>query len=206
MSPWLKKAGYESIDLVDATNMKCVGVKGRVWRIHCMYCLLTQQLRQAVGSFTKVAEHLSHFVLQAGAIYVHDSGYGYRDRVAQSVEAGAYTVTAFYPGSFPMLDEQAQGFEVIKWLKRQRARAGRICSTRAFFCQREKTYEVRVIALRRTDRADASSKMQESQQKAERHPVRDVVFSRMVAGAHDVARRRLECGGSVELISGEMAY
>ncbi len=150
LCPWLKKAGYGSIDLVDATNVKCVGVKGRVWRIHCVYSLLTQQLRQAVGSFTKVAEHLKHFALQAGAIYVHESGSGYRDRVAQSAEAGAYAVTAFYPGSFPLQDEHARDFEVIKWLKAQRARAGKICSTRAFFSHQEKSYEVRVIALHRT--------------------------------------------------------
>ena len=51
----------------------------------------------------EVAENLKQFGLQAGAIYVHDSGYGYRDRVAQSSQAGAYRVTAFSPGSFPSL-------------------------------------------------------------------------------------------------------
>ncbi len=66
-----------------------------------MYSLLTQQIRQIVVSSTKVAENLKQFVLEAGSIYVHDSGYGYRDRVAQSQEAGASTVTAFYAGSFP---------------------------------------------------------------------------------------------------------
>jgi len=97
----LKKAGYRAIELVDATHLKCVGLHGKTWRIHCMYSLLTQQIRQIVVSSTKVAENLKQFVLEAGSIYVHDSGYGYRDRVAQSQEAGASTVTAFYAGSFP---------------------------------------------------------------------------------------------------------
>jgi transposase len=73
-----------------------------------------------------------------------------RERVAQSAEAGAYAVTAFSPGRFPLQDEHARAFEVIKWLKAQRARAGKIWSTRAFFSHQEKSYEVRVIALRRT--------------------------------------------------------
>ena len=148
--PWLKKAGYGAIELVDATHLKCVGVHGKVWRIHCLYSLLTLQIRQVVVSSTKVAENLKQFVLQAGSIYVHDSGYGYRDRVAQSVEAGAYTVTAFYPGSFPLEDEGGKPFEVVKWLKQQRARAGRICSASVFFGSGGKRFETRVVALRRT--------------------------------------------------------
>jgi hypothetical protein len=135
---------------VDATHLKCVGATGEVWRIHCVYSLLSQQLRQVVVSSSQVAEQLKHFVLQAGAIYVHDSGYGYRDRVAQSLQAGAYTVTAFYPGSFPLQDEHARSFELIGWLKRQRARAGKGCSTSAFFCHEENIYPIRVIALRRS--------------------------------------------------------
>ena len=148
--PWLKKVGYGAIELVDATHLKCVGLHGKVWRIHCLYSLLTLQIRQVVVSSMKVAENLKQFALQAGSIYVHDSGYGYRDRVAQSREAGAYTVTAFYPGSFPLEDEQAKTFEVVKWLKKQRARAGSICSISVFFWDQGKRFEARVIALRRT--------------------------------------------------------
>jgi len=149
--PWLKKAGYGAVELVDATHLKCVGLHGRTWRIHCLYSLLTMQIRQLVVSSMKVAENLQHFVLQAGSIYVHDSGYGYRDRVAQATEAGAYTVTAFYPGSFPLEDEQAKSFEVVKWLKKQRARAGKICCISVFFRHGGKRYEARVVGLRRTE-------------------------------------------------------
>jgi hypothetical protein len=149
-SPWLRKAGYGSVELVDATHLKCVGVHGKVWRIHCLYSLLTQQVRQVLVTSAKVAENLQHFVLQAGNIYVHDGGYGYRDRVAQSSEAGAFTVTAFSPCTFPLQDEQGKAVDVIKWLKRQRAAAGRICSRPVFFQYEGKRFEARVVALRRT--------------------------------------------------------
>jgi hypothetical protein len=99
--PWLKKAGSGASELGDATHLKCVGVHGQVWRIHCLYSRLSLHLPQVVVTSTKVAENLKQLVLQAGSISGHESGYGDLDRVAQSVEAGAYTVTAFYPGSFP---------------------------------------------------------------------------------------------------------
>jgi hypothetical protein len=149
-APWLRKEGYGSIELVDATHLKCVGLSGQVWRIHCLYSLLTQQVRQVLVTSTKVAEHLQHFVLQAGNIYVHDGGYGYRDRVAQSSEAGAFTVTAFSPCTFPLQDEQGKAVDVIKWLKRQAARAGHICSMQVLFEHEGKRFEARVVALRRT--------------------------------------------------------
>ena len=102
------------MELVDATHLKCVGLHGKVWRIHCVYSLLSQQLRQVLVTSAKVAENLQHFVLQAGNIYVHDGGYGYRDRVAHSSEAGAFTVTAFSPCTFPLQDEQGKAVDVIR--------------------------------------------------------------------------------------------
>jgi hypothetical protein len=87
--PQLKKAGYGPIELVDASHLKCVGPKGKVICFHCMYSLLTQQLHQVVVSTTKVAESMARFCIQAGAFYMHDSGYGYRGQVAQTVEVGA---------------------------------------------------------------------------------------------------------------------
>lgn len=148
--PQLKKAGYGPIELVDASHLKCVGPKGKVIRFHCLYALLTQQLHQVVVSTTKVAESIAHFCIQVGAIYVHDSAYGYRGQVAQTAEAGAYSVTNFFPGTFPLENEQGEAFDLVKWLKKQRARAGMVKSVQAFFWENGKKYEVRVIGLRRT--------------------------------------------------------
>ena len=149
--PALKKAGYGSIELVDASHWRCVGKQGKVWRFHCMYSLLTQQVHQGVVSTTKVAESLARFALEAGTIYVHDGGYGYRGQVAQAADAGAYSVTSFCPGTFPLEDRQEQGIDLVRWLKKQRAKARSIRSLEAFFWEGGKKYEVRVIALRRTE-------------------------------------------------------
>jgi hypothetical protein len=147
---WLKKAGYESIELVDATHLKCVGLHGKTWRIHCMYSLLTQQIRQVVISSAKAGESLKHFALRAKCIYVHDSGYGYREQVAHSINAGAYMVGAVYPATFPLETEEGKCLDVTNWLKQQKARAGKICSISSYFVHQEKRYEIRFIALRRT--------------------------------------------------------
>src|SRR2546425_8508491 len=57
-SPMWRKVGYGSVELVDATHLKCVGLHGKVWRIHCLSSLLTQQVRQVIGTRAKVAENL----------------------------------------------------------------------------------------------------------------------------------------------------
>jgi hypothetical protein len=148
--PCLKKAGYKDIKLADASQVKCLGEDGKIWRFHCIYSLCTQQLHQVLISSTKVAESVMNFVLEKGVIYVHDSAYGYRAAIAALCEAGAYAVTAFYPKSFPLEDAEGKVFSVIAWLKRQRAKAKAIRSCSAFFWDKGKRYEVRVIALRRT--------------------------------------------------------
>ena len=148
--PCLKKVGYEKIELVDASQVKCLGEGGKIWRFHCMYSLCTQQLHQVIISSTKVVESVMNFVIEKGVIYVHDSAYGYRAQIAALCEAGAYAVTAFYPGSFPLEDAEGKEISVIAWLKRQRAKARAIRSFSAFFRENGKRYEVRVVALRRT--------------------------------------------------------
>jgi hypothetical protein len=149
--PSLKKAGYGPIEMVDASHWKCVGKQGMVWRFHCMYSLLTQQIHQVVVSTTKVAESLARFCLEAGVIYVHDGGYGYRGQVAQTADAEAYSVTNFCPATFPLEDEEGKGIDVVAWLKKQRAKVGSIKSMKAFFWEGVKRYEVRIVSLRRTE-------------------------------------------------------
>lgn len=149
--PRLKKVGYGRIELVDASHWKCIGKQGKVWRFHCMYSLLTQQVHQIMVSTTKVAESMARFCLEAGTIYVHDGGYGYRGQVALSAEVGAYSVTAFCPATFPREDGQGAAIDLVKWLKKQRAKARSMKDLKAFFWEEGKKYEVRVIALRRTE-------------------------------------------------------
>jgi Transposase DDE domain len=175
--PTLKKAGYGSIELVDASHLKCVGAKGKTWRFHCMYSLCTQQLHQVVISDMKLAESVMNFQLQKGAVYVQDSAYGYRKEVAVIDDAGAYTVNAFYPKTFPLEDGEGNAIDLLAWLKRFRAKPGAIKQLSAFFWQDKKRYAVRIVALRRTP--EQKKRDVEKKRKAgstQRHPQKEALY------------------------------
>ena len=161
LCPRVRKVGYGPIELVDASHWKEEGKQGKTWRFHCMYSLCTQQIHQVLISSWKTAEGITNFLLQKGAIYVHDSAYGYRKYVLLIIQAGAYVVTAFHPRSFPLEDAEGANYSLIDWLKQRRAKPGSIHSIYLFFREQEKTHEVRVVALRRTpeQKERASRKM-----------------------------------------------
>jgi hypothetical protein len=149
--PLLNKTGYERIELVDASNVKEPGEKGMLWRIHCMYSLCTQQFHQIQVTNKKVAEGMKHFSMEKGVVYVHDSAYGYRGGIAATEEAGAYSVSAFHPNTFPVEDAEGKAIDLITWLKTFHAEAGTIKSLSAFYKYKKKRYAIRIIALRRTE-------------------------------------------------------
>jgi Transposase DDE domain len=148
--PRLKKEGYCSIKLVDASHVRCVGKKGTVFRFHCMYSLLTQQLCQVLVGTTKIAESMENFLLEKGTMYVHDGGYGYRGQIAKEHDAEAFSVTNFCPSTFPLEDAEGNALDLVAALKKLHAREGTIKSFSAFFQENGKRYEVRVIARRAT--------------------------------------------------------
>jgi hypothetical protein len=148
--PLLQKAGYERIELVDASNLKEQGEEGKLWRIHCMYSLCTQRFHQIQITSAKVAEGIGNFVIEKGVVYVHDSAYGYRGGIAATEDAGAYSVSGFYPTTFPVEDVEGKAIDVVKWLKNFHAKARAIRSISAFYWYNEKRYAVRLIALKRT--------------------------------------------------------
>jgi len=64
------------IRLVDATRLRQIGGSGDDWRAQLCFDLLAGRLGQVKVTDRHTAERLSHFAVQAGAIYVGDSGYG----------------------------------------------------------------------------------------------------------------------------------
>ena len=148
--PRLKKEGYHSIQLVDASHVKCVGKKGTVFRFHCLYSLLNQHLSQVLVGTTKIAESMGNFLLEKGTIYVHDGGYGYRGQIAKTHDAEAFSVTNFCPSTFPLEDAEGNALDLVGALKKLHAREGMIKSFEASFQENGKKYEVRVIARRAT--------------------------------------------------------
>lgn len=149
-APILKKEKYKRIEIADASHWKLQGKDGKTWRFHCLYSLCSQRLHQVRITSTKVAEGIGNFLIQQRVIYVHDSAYGYRNMIAAISKEGAYAVSAFYPGSFPLEDAEEKVFDLISWLKKFRAKARSIKSISLFYRENGQKYEVRVVALRRT--------------------------------------------------------
>jgi hypothetical protein len=149
-APILRKAGYERIELADASHWRLQGKDGKTWRFHCLYSLCSQRLHQVRITSTRVAEGIGNFILEQGVIYVHDSAYGYRNMIAAISQAGAYAVSAFYPGSFPLEDAEGKVFDLLAWLKKFHAKAGLIKSILLFYRENGERYEIRIVALRRT--------------------------------------------------------
>jgi hypothetical protein len=149
-SPLLKKAGYERIEIADASHWNLRGKRGKTWRFHCLYSLCSQRLHQVRITSTKVAEGIGNFIIQQGVIYVHDSAYGYRNMIAAISKGGAYAVSAFYPGSFPLEDAEGKAFDLLAWLKKFHAKPKSIKSISLFYQENGQKYEIRIIALKRT--------------------------------------------------------
>lgn len=148
----LRKEGYERIELADASHWRLQGKGGKTWRFHCLYSLCSQRLHQVRITSTKVAEGIGNFLIERGVIYVHDSAYGYRNMIAAISNGGAYAVSAFYPGSFPVEDAEGKAFDLVAWLKKFHAKARSIKSIPLFYREDGQRYEIRIVALRRTQK------------------------------------------------------
>jgi hypothetical protein len=146
----LRKEEYERIERADASHWRLQGKGGKTWRFHCLYSLCSQRLHQVRITSTKVAEGMGNFLIERGVIYVHDSAYGYRNMIAAISKGGAYAVSAFSPGSFPVEDAQGKAFDLVAWLKKFHAKARSIKSISLFYQEDGQRYEIRIIALRRT--------------------------------------------------------
>lgn len=149
-APILKKEKYQRIEIADASHWKLQGKDAKTWRFHCLYCLCSQRLHQVRITSTKVAEGMGNFIIEQGVIYVHESASGYRNMMAAISNAGAYAVSALYPGSFPLEDAEGEAFDLPSWLKKFHAKARSIKSISLFYQEDGQRYEVRVVALKRT--------------------------------------------------------
>lgn len=120
--------------------------------------LCSQRLHQVRITSTKVAEGIGNFLIEAGVIYVHDSAYGYRNMIAAISKGGAYAVSAFYPGIFPVEDAEGKAFDLISWLKKFHAKPRSIKSISLFYREDGQRYEISIVALRRTQEQSAFSR------------------------------------------------
>jgi Transposase DDE domain len=149
-SPWLVRAGFRRVLLLDATHLACPGPRGKVWRVHTAFDLLAGRISELQITDRKVSETLTLFDVQAGDLLVSDSANGYRDRLAYVRERQADLVVRFSVQSLPLCDGEGHALNVVRWLKGHHARAGRVCEREVLIEYKGKPYPLRCIAKRFT--------------------------------------------------------
>jgi DDE family transposase len=148
VSPWLLRAGWRRILLIDGTHFTCPGPLGMVWRVHTAFDLVAGRLTQLKVTDRQEGEHLEVFDLQAGDLVITDRANGLRQRIVFVLEQAADLVVRFTPHNLPLEDEQGKAIAVVKWLKGRHAPAGRVLSRRVWISYQGSRIGLRWVALR----------------------------------------------------------
>ncbi len=120
--PWSGPTS-QRILLVDGTEVKSLGAKGELWRLHCAYQLLTGCLAWVQVTTRQVGENLGLVPVQPGDILVGDGIYSRAPQLVAVDQKGAFSLTRFSPHHLPVYAAQAPTcssayqFEVRGWLR-----------------------------------------------------------------------------------------
>lgn len=149
------------ICLVDATRLAQIGGTGDDWRAHLCFDLLAGRMAQVQVSDRHTAERMQHFDVQPGAIYVGDSGYGYRNNLVYVHAKQGDVVLRIHPTTFPLEDAEGQPFDAFAWLQGQH---GTLAEWRGFCRYKGQRVAVRLVASKIP--ADKVAKAQARKQRA----------------------------------------
>jgi hypothetical protein len=113
----------QRILLVDGTEVKSLGAKGELWRLHCAYNLLSGCLAWVQVTTRQVGESLGLVPVQPGDILVGDGIYSRAPQLVAVEQKGGYSLTRFSPHHLPVYAAQAPTcssdyqFDVNGWLR-----------------------------------------------------------------------------------------
>jgi hypothetical protein len=97
VSPWLLRAGWRRILLIDGTHFTCPGPLGMVWRVHTAFDLLAGRLTQLKVTDRQEGEHLEVFDLQAGDLVIRDPRQWLAPTHCLCAQASSRSRGALYP-------------------------------------------------------------------------------------------------------------
>ena len=150
LAPWVVRAGWRRILLIDGTHVTCRGAQGMVWRVHTAFDLLAGRVSELKVTDTSEAEHLEVFDLQAGDLVVTDRANSVRERVVFVLKRAADLIVRLNPKQMPLEEEEGRSIDVLRWLKGQHAPGGRVCRRLVWISYQGQRYLLRLIALRLT--------------------------------------------------------
>ena len=140
----------QRILLVDGTEVKNLGAKGELWRLHCAYNLLTGCLAWVRVTTRQVGESLGLVPVQPGDILVGDGIYSRAPQLVAVDQRGGFSLTRFSPYHLPVYAAHAPScssayqFDVSGWL---RTLSPGMYERNALVRCEQTTLAVRVIAI-----------------------------------------------------------
>ena len=142
--------GTQRILLVDGAEVKSLGPKGQLWRLHCAYTLLLGCLAWVQVTTRQVGESLGLVPVQPGDILVGDGIYSRARQLVAVDQRQGYSLTRFSPHHLPLYAAHAPScssayqFDVNGWLH---SLAPGVYERQALVHFEQTTLPVRVIAI-----------------------------------------------------------
>jgi hypothetical protein len=152
--------------IIDASNIQEPGSTGTDWRLH--YSIRLPELTCDHYELTddQGGEKLGRYQFAPDEMVLVDRGYSHRAGVAHVLDAGAHVLVRWNPGLFPL---EAPNGKSLALLPRLRALGeGRSAEWRVQFVWQEKTYSLRLCAMRKSQLA-AQRALRRAQRKAEKN-------------------------------------
>jgi len=160
----------QRILLVDGTEVKSLGAKGELWRLHCAYNLLSGCLAWVQVTTRQVGESLGLVPVQPGDILVGDGIYSRAPQLVAVEQKGGFSLTRFSPHHLPVYAAQAPTcssayqFDVNGWLH---TLAPGVYERNALVHYEQTMLSVRVIAIVPTpEKAEALRRKKEHEARA----------------------------------------
>ena len=142
--------------VVDATHVRVSGSSGTDWRLHYVLRLPTLTCDFAEVTDASGGETYRRVPVEPGDVILGDRGYCHREGVAHVLEHGGDVVVRLNANSFPLVDGEDRGFDLLGALRSIEGHAPKEWPVR--FRANNREYPARLCAVRKSASAAQLSK------------------------------------------------
>ena len=118
MQPLSANSRGRRIIVVDGTSVRAPGADQTSYRLHVRMDLVSLQLSSIEITTGKTGEKLRLLKVGQGNIYLADRGYCCRQDVDHVLSGGGDVIVRFNPNNFPICDENGEGIDIAKHLRK----------------------------------------------------------------------------------------
>lgn len=134
--------------LVDASTVRQQGKKQFQQRVHLCDSLHENRMQQLLVTDYHTAEHLEHFSMKKGDIFLADAGYGTARNYAYAMEQQADVILRVSPSNFCVYDAEGTKIDWFSFFQKKKGEKNSIQELFCFVSYQKKSYPVRVIATK----------------------------------------------------------